>query len=52
MDSILQKPTILMMLTCCLWPGVMFALGVFVGKFRPRFRMPFTVDRDDHEIDL
>jgi hypothetical protein len=52
MSALMEKPGILMFLNCCLLPFIMFGIGVFVGRYRPRIRLPFTVDQDDHERDL
>jgi hypothetical protein len=43
-----DNPGVLLFLNCCLAPLILFGLGVAVGRFRPRFRLPFTLDRHDH----
>jgi len=43
-----DHPGIMMALNCCFLPLIIFGIGVAVGRFRPRFRLPFTMDRRDH----
>ena len=45
------RPGILMALNCCLGPAVVFGLGVFVGRYRPRLRSPFTLERELEDMD-
>jgi len=49
-DWLTARPGVLMFLNCCLSPAVIFTLGVFVGRYRPRFRVPFTLDREEIDV--
>jgi len=40
-------PGVLMFGNCCFIPVVLFGIGVFVGRFRPKLRVPFTLADDD-----
>lgn len=42
-----ENPWTLLFMTCCLTPAIAFGLGYLVARYRPRFRMPFTLERDD-----
>lgn len=48
-DLLTRHPGVLMFLNCCLLPAVVLAIGILVGRYRPRFRMPFTLE--DQETD-
>jgi len=42
---------VLVGLTCCGWPLIVGLIGFLIGRYRPRFRSPISVDRDILERD-
>lgn len=42
-----DHPTVLMVLNCCVGPAVAVLIGYLIGRYRPRLRVPFTLDRSE-----
>jgi len=51
LNFLTENPAILFIGNCCLMPLLFVGLGAWIGRYRPRLRMPFTVDRMD-EMDM
>lgn len=41
-----DNPGVLVFLNCCVGPLVCIAFGFLIGRYRPRLRLPFTMDPD------
>jgi len=46
-----EHPMVLFIGNCCLMPILFLGLGAWIGRYRPRLRMPFTVDTYGDEME-
>jgi len=44
-----NHPYLLMVLNCCIGPVAFMFLGAMIARYKPRFRLPFTIDRYDDD---
>ena len=47
LNFLTEHPTILFVGNCCFMPLIFIGLGTWIGRYRPKLRLPFTVDRAD-----
>jgi len=51
LNFLTEHPTFLFLGNCCLMPVLFTLFGVWIGRFRPRLRMPFTMDPHRDELE-